>query len=117
MAENIARARCGELLAGQKPEVAYPDEYLEGLIDRMMQANVAHLPVIARADGKLVGYVELAGPADGAPAAEAGGDAARGVLPRAVSHPEPCCRLGRAEVGYGAARPNSGIDQVAGTSS
>jgi CBS-domain-containing membrane protein len=47
----------GELLVGQKPEVAYPDEYLEGLIDRMMQSNVAHLPVIARADGKLVGYV------------------------------------------------------------
>ena len=47
----------GELLAGQKPEVAYPDEYLEGLIDRMMHANVAHLPVIARADCKLVGYV------------------------------------------------------------
>ncbi|HTB44248.1 MAG TPA: chloride channel protein [Acetobacteraceae bacterium] len=47
----------GELLAGQKPEVACPDEYLEGLIDRMMHANVAHLPVIARADGKLVGYV------------------------------------------------------------
>ena len=37
--------------------VAYPDEYLDGLIDRMMHANVAHLPVIARADCKLVGYV------------------------------------------------------------
>jgi chloride channel protein, CIC family len=47
----------GALLAEHKPEVAYPDEYLEGLIDRMMEANVAHLPVIDRADGRLVGYV------------------------------------------------------------
>jgi chloride channel protein, CIC family len=47
----------GVLLAEHKPEVAYPDEYLEGLIDRMMEANVAHLPVIDRTDGRLVGYV------------------------------------------------------------
>ena len=47
----------GELLAGHKPEVAYPDEYLEGLIDRMMHANVAHLPVVTRTDDALVGYV------------------------------------------------------------
>ena len=47
----------GELLAGHKPEVAYPDEYLEGLIDRMMHANVAHLPVVTRTDDALAGYV------------------------------------------------------------
>jgi H+/Cl- antiporter ClcA/CBS domain-containing protein len=46
-----------ELLAGHQPQVAYPDEYLDGLIDRMMAANVAHLPVIAREDRRLVGYV------------------------------------------------------------
>ena len=46
-----------ELLAGRKLVVAHPDEYLEAVIDRMMQANVAHLPVVARADGRLVGYL------------------------------------------------------------
>src|SRR6185437_2317026 len=47
----------GDLLVGSRHPVAYPDEYLEGLIDRMMQANVAHLPVIDPANGRLVGYV------------------------------------------------------------
>jgi chloride channel protein, CIC family len=51
------QAPLAELMVGSRHPVAYPDEYLEGLIDRMMQANVAHLPVIDPADGRLVGYV------------------------------------------------------------
>jgi CBS domain-containing protein len=45
------------LLADRRSVVAYPDEYLEALIERMTQANIAHLPVISRGDGRLVGYV------------------------------------------------------------
>ena len=47
----------GELFAGNKVTVAYPDEYLEGLADRLMTANVAHLPVVSREDARLVGYI------------------------------------------------------------
>ncbi|MEI9427924.1 chloride channel protein [Mesorhizobium sp. Cs1299R1N3] len=47
----------GELLAGSKVTLAYPDEYLEGLSDKLLMANVSHLPVVAREDGSLVGYV------------------------------------------------------------
>ncbi|MEI9425531.1 chloride channel protein [Mesorhizobium sp. Cs1299R1N1] len=47
----------GELLAGSKVTLAYPDEYLEGLSDKLLMANVSHLPVVAREDGRLVGYV------------------------------------------------------------
>ncbi|TGV13259.1 CBS domain-containing protein [Mesorhizobium sp. M8A.F.Ca.ET.173.01.1.1] len=47
----------GELLAGSKVTLAYPDEYLEGLSDKLLTANVSHLPVVAREDGRLVGYV------------------------------------------------------------
>jgi CBS domain-containing protein len=46
-----------ELLAGSKITVAYPDEYLDVLSEKLMKANVAHLPVISRSDGRLVGYV------------------------------------------------------------
>ncbi|MEI9407714.1 chloride channel protein [Mesorhizobium salmacidum] len=46
-----------ELLAGSKVTLAYPDEYLEGLSDKLLTANVSHLPVVAREDGRLVGYV------------------------------------------------------------
>ncbi len=45
------------LLAGNRAVVAYPDEYLDGLVDRMTQANVAHIPVVAREDGRLMGYI------------------------------------------------------------
>jgi CBS-domain-containing membrane protein len=45
------------LLADRRASVAYPDEYLEALIDRMTEANIAHLPVISRRDGTLVGYI------------------------------------------------------------
>lgn len=46
-----------ELLADVKVTVAFPDEYLDSLVDRMMSANVAHLPVISRKDARLVGYI------------------------------------------------------------
>ena len=51
------RSTLGELLSGKKITVAYPDEYLEGLADKLNKANVSHLPVITREDGRLVGYV------------------------------------------------------------
>jgi H+/Cl- antiporter ClcA len=46
-----------ELLAGSKITLAYPDEYLAGLADRLSQVNVAHLPVISREDRRLIGYI------------------------------------------------------------
>jgi chloride channel protein, CIC family len=46
-----------DLLAGIRAVVAYPDEYLDGLVERMSEANVAHIPVISREDGRLVGYI------------------------------------------------------------
>ena len=50
-------ATLGELLAGSKIMLAHADEYLADLADRMSTANVAHLPVVAREDGRLVGYI------------------------------------------------------------
>ncbi|RUW65354.1 chloride channel protein, partial [Mesorhizobium sp. M4B.F.Ca.ET.049.02.1.2] len=47
----------GELLAGSKVTLAYPDEYLEGLSDKLLTANISHLPVVTREDARLVGYV------------------------------------------------------------
>jgi CBS domain-containing protein len=47
----------GELLAGTKIMTAAPDEHLDALADRMSSANIAHLPVIAPEDGRLVGYI------------------------------------------------------------
>ncbi len=46
-----------ELLAGAKTPLGFPDEYLEGVIDRMMDANIAHLPVVSRDDRTLQGYL------------------------------------------------------------
>ncbi|PBB34655.1 chloride channel protein [Mesorhizobium sp. WSM3868] len=46
-----------ELLAGSKVTLAYPDEYLEGLSDKLLLANVSHLPVVSREDARLVGYI------------------------------------------------------------
>ncbi len=51
------RAPLGELLAGSRVATAFPDEYLETVIDRMSHANIAHLPVISRDDGTLKGYL------------------------------------------------------------
>jgi CIC family chloride channel protein len=50
-------ATLGELLVNQQKVVGYPDDFLEAIADRMMEANVAHLPILSRADEKLVGYV------------------------------------------------------------
>jgi H+/Cl- antiporter ClcA/predicted transcriptional regulator len=47
----------GALLVGTTVPLAHPDEYLEGVITRMVKTNAAHVPVIARADARLVGYL------------------------------------------------------------
>ena len=46
-----------QLLSGTKISVAYPDEYLDALADRLSAINVAHLPVISRENGHLMGYI------------------------------------------------------------
>ena len=46
-----------ELLHGSNIATAYPDEYLAALADRLLAADVAHLPVISREDASLVGYI------------------------------------------------------------
>lgn len=51
------RMMLGELLKGTSVPIAHPDEYLEGVIDRMTRLNVAHLAVIASDDPTLVGYL------------------------------------------------------------
>ncbi|RWM05152.1 MAG: chloride channel protein [Mesorhizobium sp.] len=51
------KATLGELLAGSKITLAYPDEYLEVLSDKLLTANVSHLPVVSREDERLVGYI------------------------------------------------------------
>jgi len=47
----------GTLLNRSTPVFAYPDEYLESAAERLMEANVAHMPVVSRLDGRLVGYI------------------------------------------------------------
>jgi CBS domain-containing protein len=51
------KASLGELLAGARFITAEPDEYLESLAEKLMKANVAHLPVVAPGDGTLIGYI------------------------------------------------------------
>ncbi|TGT71846.1 MULTISPECIES: chloride channel protein [unclassified Mesorhizobium] len=51
------KATLGELLAGSKITLAYPDEYLEALSDKLLTTNVSHLPVVSREDERLVGYI------------------------------------------------------------
>lgn len=51
------RSTLGELLEGGKTTVAYPDEYLESLAEKLNTANVSHLPVITRHSSRLVGYI------------------------------------------------------------
>lgn len=51
------RMRLADLLSPDRIHVAYPDEYLEGVADRLLQANRAHIPVISRDGGVLVGYL------------------------------------------------------------
>ncbi len=50
-------ATLGQLLTGSKITLAYPDEYLAELADRLSQINVAHLPVVSREDSSLIGYI------------------------------------------------------------
>jgi CBS domain-containing protein len=49
--------RLADLLSSSRPQIAYPDEYLESVADRLTEANVAHLPVVSRTDQTLVGYL------------------------------------------------------------
>jgi H+/Cl- antiporter ClcA len=51
------KATLGELLAGNRILVADPEEYLESLAEKMMKANVAHMPVVDPVSGALVGYI------------------------------------------------------------
>jgi CBS domain-containing protein len=51
------RTTLRELLAGGRPTVAHPDEYLDTMIERMNRANVAHIPIVSRDDERLVGYI------------------------------------------------------------
>jgi H+/Cl- antiporter ClcA len=51
------RTTLGELLKDTEFLVAYPDEYIEGLADRLFAARVAHLPVVSPDDGRLQGYI------------------------------------------------------------
>lgn len=46
-----------ELLTGNRPVTGYPDEYLDAIIERMSLANIAHIPIIAREDARLAGYI------------------------------------------------------------
>ncbi|HEX5206912.1 MAG TPA: CBS domain-containing protein, partial [Steroidobacteraceae bacterium] len=47
----------GALLVGTAVPLASPDEYLDGIITRMVKTNAAHVPVVSRDDSKLVGYL------------------------------------------------------------
>lgn len=47
----------GALLKGAKPTTVHPDEHLGAVVERMNSANIAHVPVIARNDGRLIGYL------------------------------------------------------------
>jgi len=51
------KATLGELLKGTKPFVVFPDDYLEGVVEGMSKANVAHIPVVSHEGGPLVGYI------------------------------------------------------------
>ncbi|HEX6999929.1 MAG TPA: chloride channel protein, partial [Gammaproteobacteria bacterium] len=51
------RTTLAELLEGTNVTVAYPDEYLADVADRMSAANVAHVPVVSREEQRLVGYI------------------------------------------------------------
>ena len=51
------RTTLSELLAGNRQLIGYPDEYLDAIIERMSLANVAHIPIIAREDARLAGYI------------------------------------------------------------
>ena len=45
------------LLPGTPVPLAHPDEYLEAVAERLLEADAAHLAVVSRRDGTLVGYL------------------------------------------------------------
>jgi CBS domain-containing protein len=47
----------GALLVGMTVPLAHPDEYLEGVLTRMLKADAAHVPVVSRGEARLVGYL------------------------------------------------------------
>jgi CIC family chloride channel protein len=49
------RTTLRDLLTGQPMVTAFPDEYLEAIVDRMTATNVAQIPVVSREDARLVG--------------------------------------------------------------
>ncbi len=49
------RTPLADLLAGEKVVSAFPDEYLDAIVDRMMATNVAQIAVVSREDARLVG--------------------------------------------------------------
>jgi hypothetical protein len=51
------RTTLREFFAGTRSIVAHPDEYLDGVIERMTLANVVHILVVTRQAGTLVGYL------------------------------------------------------------
>jgi predicted transcriptional regulator len=51
------RTTLDKLVAGTKVVVAYPDEFLEQLAEKLNSVNVSHLPVVTRDSGQLVGYI------------------------------------------------------------
>lgn len=51
------RTTLDKLVTGTKVVVAYPDEFLEQLAEKLNSVNVSHLPVVTRDSGQLVGYV------------------------------------------------------------
>jgi len=46
-----------DLIGRARVPSTYPDEYLDAVADRMMALNVAHLVVLSRPAGRLVGYL------------------------------------------------------------
>ena len=52
------KATLAELFAAHRATpVAYPDWYIDNLIEQMSKANVAHMPVVSHEDQHLVGYI------------------------------------------------------------
>jgi chloride channel protein, CIC family len=47
----------GALLVGSTVPLAHPDEYLDGVITRMVKTNAAHVAVVSRGDCRLAGYL------------------------------------------------------------
>lgn len=55
---GLARnARLHNLLQAVEPITVHPEEHLETVAERMNSANVAHVPVVDRNTGRLVGYL------------------------------------------------------------